>query len=303
MNDLRNRKTVPVVVAFLLGALLVYVLNKPRIVPLGTDIAIASEHAMRPMMKMAASRNADSAVTSALMESAMANDSSVSTRTVAYSYQWTVQTKNRETMKARMDALSKACTDAADRCELLNSNISNDLESPNGSLSMRVAPELVANFKAAAVDGGTMIAENKFGNQMGDQIVDVDRRLAVKESYLQRLNELSQKQGKLEDTLRVQQEISNTVSEIESLKSQQRDQGKQVLKEVVNISYQVPPPAAASTQPLVRAFQDFDSIVGRSTARMVETLAVLVPWLLGLLIVFYIARGVATGIWGFRRDR
>ena len=240
-----------------------------------------------------------------MMEESFAGDAVASEpqqkRTIAYTHSLTVEVASYDAMKSASDRAVADCQQGKFDCELLNASVSQDREYPNGNLSLRVTPEGIAAFKSLVSVKATIRNESTSSDQLSEQITDLDQRLKTRTDYLNRLQELAQQKGNLEDTLRVQQELSNVIAEIEALKSQNRQVEKRVQKEILNINFQVPPPATATTAPLDRAFKEFSRTVGASFAGMVTTLAILLPWLLVFAIAAYVLRGVIWRRWSFRK--
>jgi hypothetical protein len=105
---------------------------------------------------------------------------------------------------------------------MVESDITRPEEGGTGTITVRIPEERLDQalkfFKSLAVK---VVSENLKGEDVTDQYVDNDARLAILTTNKNRFEEIMAKAEKIDDILRVQQEIFNLQSQIESIKGQQ----------------------------------------------------------------------------------
>lgn len=105
----------------------------------------------------------------------------------------------------------------------VNSNISTPDSGASGQIIIRVPQnyldETLVFLRRLAVK---VVSENLQGSEVTDQYVDNDVRLKILEGNKARFTEIMNKAEKVEDILKVQQELFNIQSQIDSITGQQR---------------------------------------------------------------------------------
>jgi hypothetical protein len=106
---------------------------------------------------------------------------------------------------------------------MVNSNISNPEENSNGNITLRIPSnrldEVLAKFRGLAVK---VASERLDGTDVTDQFVDNEARLSVLNSNMARFKEIMGQAKEVSDILRVQQEVFNLQSQIDSIKGQNK---------------------------------------------------------------------------------
>lgn len=105
---------------------------------------------------------------------------------------------------------------------MVNSNLNNPQDAPTANIVVRVPSdkmkEALDSFRGLAVK---VISENLSGQDVTDQFVDNEARLSTLEQTKTIFEDMLVKATRIEDILRVQQEIINLQSQIDSLIGQQ----------------------------------------------------------------------------------
>lgn len=105
---------------------------------------------------------------------------------------------------------------------MVNSNISRPEEGGTGTLTLRVPSHqletILENFKSQSVK---VVSQNLQGTDVTDQFVNNEERLRILERNKARFEEIMAEAVKIDEILRVQQEIFSLQSQIDSIKGQQ----------------------------------------------------------------------------------
>lgn len=105
---------------------------------------------------------------------------------------------------------------------MVESNLSRPEEGASGQITVRVPQEKLDEaleyFRSLAVK---VVSENLQGEDVTDQYVDIEARLKTLEKNKARFEEIMDQAVKIEDILRIQQEIISLQAQIDSLKGQQ----------------------------------------------------------------------------------
>ena len=181
----------------------------------------------------------------------------------------------------------------------VNSNISTPDSGATGQIIIRVPQsyldETLVFLRRLAVK---VVSENLQGNDVTDQYVDNDVRLKILEGNKARFTEIMNKAEKIEDILKVQQELFNIQSQIDSITGQQRYLSKnaQMVKITIYLStdeLSLPYAPVQSFRPDVIFKQAVRSILItlQKLGSLVIWIAVYaVIWIPGVLIILIIQR-------------
>ncbi|MEK7610817.1 MAG: DUF4349 domain-containing protein [Patescibacteria group bacterium] len=105
---------------------------------------------------------------------------------------------------------------------MVNSYLSSPEQAPTGQLTLRTPQEkLEESLVFIRAQGVKVVSENLSGTDVTDQFVDNAERLKILEGNKTRFEEIMKKAEKIEDILRVQQEIFGLQGQIEAIKGQQ----------------------------------------------------------------------------------
>ncbi|OGG03454.1 hypothetical protein A2W14_05365 [Candidatus Gottesmanbacteria bacterium RBG_16_37_8] len=180
---------------------------------------------------------------------------------------------------------------------MVNTSLSNPGEAPSGYIVIRV-PQ--AKFDESLIFlrslGIKVVWENLTGEDVTDQYVDLDARIATLNRTLLKFQELFNKAVEISDILNIQREIINIQEQIDSLKGQQNflDKSALMAKISVNLStdeFSLPYAPTDTFRPEVIFKQAVRSLVDqlRKVGTWIIWLTVYaVVWVPVLLIVLYI---------------
>lgn len=181
----------------------------------------------------------------------------------------------------------------------VNSNLSTPDSGASGQIIIRVPQnyldETLVFLRSLAVK---VVSENLQGSDVTDQYVDNDARMKILDGNKARFMEIMNKAEKVEDILKVQQEIFNIQSQIDNITGQQRYLSKnaQMVKMTIYLStdeLSLPYAPIQSFRPSVIFKQAVRSML--TTLQKLGSLVIWVAvyaviWIPGVLIFFIIKR-------------
>lgn len=199
-------------------------------------------------------------------------------------------------------AKSLCLQDAALRCILLDasSNLSGGGSSrPNAHLQLRLPHETVDRFSkiaASPVEGEEstdlrVIRSATRLDDLGRPIADTKRRLEQLENYRERLKNLeSRADSRVEDLIRIANELSQTQTQIEEIDEQRRRLVERVETELFNLSIQSETPAGGALAPIEHVWRRAASILGASAAQALRFVLTLIPWTPVIIVLLALLR-------------
>ncbi|GGF09349.1 hypothetical protein GCM10011611_13560 [Aliidongia dinghuensis] len=195
-------------------------------------------------------------------------------------------------------ARDKCLADTAN-CVLVNASIDagdpRNGRPPHAGLTMRVPHDAVAAVEqgiAAPVPGEApgaieLRSRNTSADDLTTAIQDVDRRLAQLTDYRDRLTALAKRaDAKVEDLIKVEQELSNTQSQIETITAQQKHLNEQVATELLTINLAAEPTPETMTGPIGQVWRNAGTVLGQNTAAALHFAIGAVPWLVIAAVAF-----------------
>lgn len=178
---------------------------------------------------------------------------------------------------------------------LVDSYLSKPEESASGHITIRVPEsrrtDALNVFKGFAVK---IVSESVYGNDVTDEYVDLEARLAVLNKTKVKFEEIMDKAYSVNDLLNVQRELVNLQSQIDNLKGQQKyyEQSAKLSKIVVYLStdeLSLPYAPDNAWRPAVIFKTAVRSLISnlRSLANLVIWIIVYIPILIPALLLFF----------------
>jgi hypothetical protein len=199
-------------------------------------------------------------------------------------------------------ARDECLAEPAGGCVLVNASIdagdARNGRAPHASLTLRVPHQEVAQVEAAmlqpvageAPGSAVLRARNTSADDLTAAIQDVDRRLAQLTDYRDRLTALGKRtDAKVEDLIKVEQELSSTQSEIEAITAQQKHLNEQVETELLTLNLSAEPAVESMTGPIGQVWRNAGLVLGQNTAAALRFAIGAVPWLVVALVVLTLA--------------
>ena len=189
-------------------------------------------------------------------------------------------------------ARDKCLADPAAGCILTNASIDagdpRNGRGPHASLTLRLPHAAVAGYEQAleqpvsgeAAGAVELKARNTTADDLTAALQDTGRRLAQLTDYRDRLTELAKRpDAKVEDLIKVEQELSNTQSEIEQITAQQSHLNQQVATELLTINLSADAATDGISGPVAQVWHNARTVLGQNTAAALRFAIGAVPWL------------------------
>lgn len=189
-------------------------------------------------------------------------------------------------------ARDKCLADPNQDCILTNASIdagdARNGRGPHASLTVRLPHAAVAAYEQAleqpvageAAGAVALRARNTTADDLTAAIQDTDRRLAQLTDYRDRLTALAKRaDAKVEDLIKVEQELSNTQNQIEQITAQQTHLTQQVATELLTINLAADAATDGIGGPIGQVWHNARSVLGQNAAAALRFAIGAVPWL------------------------
>ena len=135
-------------------------------------------------------------------------------------------------------------------------------------------------------------SRNTQADNVGNQVVDLDRRIAQLTNYRDNLTALTKRSDtKADDLIKLESELSKAQSDLDEALASKRDVSASISKERLHVSLTEKPSAF---EPVARVWNNAADIVSLSTSAILSVLIAMAPWLAFALCV-------ALLVWIIRR--
>jgi len=237
---------------------------------------------------------------------------------LAYSHDLSIETK-ADTVKQRFEQVRDACLNQTiPGCVLLRADIAEQGfdrgRHPEATLSVRLPHEGVAPFEQAVLkllpgeqaSDVAVVSRSTSAEDLTAAILDGDRRLAQLSDYRDRLSQLSKRaDAKVDDLIRVENELSTTQSQIEELTAEQHRLSERVATELetVRITGQV---TVGKDSEIAEVWHSAAELLDRNIASALGFLIGALPWIATFFVVSFllpIARVLIRVLWRAGRRR
>lgn len=170
------------------------------------------------------------------------------------------------------------------RCEVTTSNITTRTgdSMPSGSVALRVAPEDLGKLLAHVQTLGKIAQHATEREDLTTSVVDTDAKIRNLTSFRDNLRAMLKKpSATVKDLVEIQQQLTETQSELDSQTAQRKILANETEKIAVEISFRVERPSVntAGFALIWRALQESGSVLADSTASLIYTVFSIIPWL------------------------
>ncbi|MEO8946698.1 MAG: DUF4349 domain-containing protein [Gemmatimonadaceae bacterium] len=179
---------------------------------------------------------------------------------------------------------------------LADSKLSQDADGRRqAELSIRVPSDSFANTVATLRQLGDVRSEAVNTQDVTKEYTDLQTRLTVKEEEVGRLRSLlNERTAKLTDVLDVERELARAVTELEQMKGEQRYYDQQIALSSITLTLtdRTRSIGAQVTAPVGRALRASFGVIGTSLSAMVYVVALLLPWAILGLVIWWVSMRV-----------
>jgi hypothetical protein len=208
-------------------------------------------------------------------------------------------------------AHAQACLDAGpQRCQVISASVNNPSSPrPSAHLSMRAAPDWLAEFRAgleheAEAAGGAVISSSTQVEDLTARIVDTEARLAAQTTLRDRLLTLLEtRDGDLSDLLAVERQLAQVQADLDARASVLAALRQRVDTSVLDLRYQPTRQIVEPTafDPVGEALKEMGDVFGNSVAAIILFVAGVLPWLVIILpVLWLVVRTITRAIRGRR---
>jgi Domain of unknown function (DUF4349) len=189
------------------------------------------------------------------------------------------------------------------QCEVTSSSITTQANGPfpTGSISMRVAPQDLQKLIDYVGKLGKISQHTTERQDVTTQVVDTDARIKNLTAFRDNLRAmLSKPSATVKDLIEIQQQLTETQSELDSETSQRKILASEIDKIAVQIDFYVQTPATGSFSAIKEAFGEAGSDLADSTAALISFVVTIIPWLILIIPAIWLF----VRLWRkFRRKR
>jgi hypothetical protein len=218
---------------------------------------------------------------------------------MAYSYALILPTAQ---VRPLMESHQEACERAGPtQCQVLGADAHSDgHDRASARLSLRGTPAWMAVFRARAEAdardaGGKVRGSGTVGEDLTAPIVDAEAAQEARAAELARLQALMRRSGDLDETLRIEQEITRVQQEIDAAAAQIVAMKGRIAMQTLNVEYLSKAMVAPDgvTAPIAAASDDFVATMAWVFAVLIRVASVLTPigLIAGPVVWFFTRRG------------
>lgn len=170
------------------------------------------------------------------------------------------------------------------RCEVMSSSIATETSDsvPSGDISLWVAPEAVGKLLAYVETLGKLARHTTERQDETNAVVDTEAEIKNLTSFRDNLRSmLARPSATVKDIVEIQQQLTDTQSELDSETAQRKILANQTEKIAVEISFSAEGRGenARGFAQIWTALRESGSILADSTASLITTVVAIVPWL------------------------
>jgi hypothetical protein len=208
---------------------------------------------------------------------------------MAYEHALTIDAK-QEDIQRIFETAQQACKQAEDdACTILSSDI-NVGRSSSASIKFRAKKSGIIKIISALSKQGEVSNQTTTAEDLEAPISDNAKKLSMLKEYRTQLESLRSRAGSSVDALiKVNRELAQVQSDIESLEGSQMFLMRRVDTEILNVYIQSYT-KQGFWSPIGYAFADFGKNLSQGISSAITSIAYLIPWILLLIASFAIIR-------------
>ncbi|MBV8501526.1 MAG: DUF4349 domain-containing protein [Paucibacter sp.] len=199
-----------------------------------------------------------------------------------------------------LKALQAACQAVpAQGCLVMQSSQSQGLR---GDILMSVRRQAVDGLRTQAVGFGKLLSQGTRAEDLTGPITDLARRLAMHKALREDLLELrKQSRANIDSLMKVTEKLAEVQASIEAGEGELATLRSRVAMDELNVSLTIEPRAFVDKRhPVSDALSSFASNLAQGLGALIEFLALAAPWLVLLVLLPFVWRGLRR-IWKLGR--
>lgn len=177
------------------------------------------------------------------------------------------------------------------QCTMLSSDLRTD-NYVHGEIELRILPKGVGEVLSLASESGDTTRKSTSIEDVGEAIVDNQKRLEMLADYRSRLEALSEDpKTDVESLVKIASELAKVQSDLEFAQGKRRKLLQRVEMDIVHISLSSLS-QKSFTQPIGSALRNFGSRLSEGISDTITAIAYCLPWLLVLAVLLYGSRKI-----------
>jgi vacuolar-type H+-ATPase subunit I/STV1 len=171
------------------------------------------------------------------------------------------------------------------QCEVISSKITTRTgdSAPSGNISLRVAPQDLTKLLAQVQKLGSVAQHTTEREDKTTAVVDTDAKVKNLTSFRDNLRAmLAKPSATVKDLIEIQQQLTETQSELDSETAQRKILANETEKIAVGISFRVEESRGngGGFAEIRDALRESGSVLGDSTASLITVIVAVIPWLI-----------------------
>lgn len=179
------------------------------------------------------------------------------------------------------------------QCEIVSSKLINRAsgETPSGAISLRVVPQDLSKILTEAQSVGKVTQHTTGREDKTTEVVDTEAKLKNLQTFRDNLRAMMSKpSATVRDLIEIQQQLTETQSEIDSETTQRKILANETEKIAVELNFNVEDSLSSrgAFAPIRTALRESGSVLLESTADAITLVFAATPWLLLIIAVIWI---------------
>jgi len=208
---------------------------------------------------------------------------------LAYQHDVRIETEDAK-VETIFNAVNDLCLkDTADACDVLDSHITTGTGA-YASIAVRAKAEGIQKILAALAKQGNIASQSTKVDDLTEPLQDNAKKLDMLTDYRNKLEALrGRANNDIESLIKINKELAETQSQIESLNGQQAHMNQHVETQRLDVTIGTTG-HQSSWQPVGEALKNFGDNISQGTASAITGLAYIVPWALVILLFASVIR-------------
>lgn len=211
-------------------------------------------------------------------------------RFIAESHELEIITPESELQKSWQSVVAFC---GAIQCEVISSKITTRTGDsvPSGTLSLRVAPQDLAKLFAQVEKQGNIAQHTTERADKTIEVVDTDAKVKNLTSFRDNLRAMLAKSSlSVKDLLEIQQQLTETQSQLDSETAQRKILANQTEKVAVGLTFRVKESKGneGGFAQVRDALRESGSVLADSTASLITVIVAVIPWLILVVAAFWV---------------
>jgi len=180
------------------------------------------------------------------------------------------------------------------RCEVVSSTITTRTadSAPSGDMTLGVVPDDLNKLASRLASLGTIASHSTARQDKSAEVVDTDAKIKNLTAFRDNLRAmLSKPSATVKDLIDIQQQLSDTQSELDSITGERKVLAIETGKVACEVTFRVAARArdTGAFADVRRALREAASDFLDSTASVITTAVMLIPWLIFIVVVIWLA--------------